>query len=342
MNRRVWPAAWRFGVFALVCLLTGFALVAVFGQLRFGETRTYRAEFSSVTGLKKGDFVRIAGVEVGKVAGIAIKDNTTAVVRFSTDDSVALTEGSRAVVRYENLVGDRYLALEEGTGGTRILRPGDTIPLDRTAPALDLDALIGGFRPLFRALDPQQVNLLTGQLVAALQGQGDTIASFLAHTGELTNKLADRDELIGQVIINLNTVAGTLNSQSKQFDKAVTSLSDLVGELAAHKEDLSESLGATDSAATSLAGLLDAVRPPLNTAVAQTDRSSGIVVADHDYVDNLLGTLPDSYRILARQALYGNFFSFYMCQLVLKLNGQGGQPVYVRVANQTTGRCAPK
>ncbi len=41
--------------------------------------------------------------------------------------------------------------------------------------------------------------------------------------------------------------------------------------------------------------------------------------------------------------MYGDFFSFYLCDLVLKLNGKGGgQPVYIKVAGQSTGRCAPK
>ena len=67
---------------------------------------------------------------------------------------MVLTEGSRAVIRYDDLIGGRYLALEEGAGGTKKLNPGDTIPLARTSPALDLDALIGGFRPLFRRWIP--------------------------------------------------------------------------------------------------------------------------------------------------------------------------------------------
>ena len=53
-------------------------------------------------------------------------------------------------------------------------------------------------------------------------------------------------------------------------------------------------------------------------------------------------TLPDTYKALARQGMYGDFFSFYLCDVVLKLNGKGGQPVYVKVAGQSTGRCAPK
>ena len=83
-----------------------------------------------MSGLESGNFVRIAGVEVGKVKKISIQDDGTAVVEFSPDNSVVLTEGSKAVIRYQNLIGGRYLALEEGPGSTRQLKPGDTIPLD--------------------------------------------------------------------------------------------------------------------------------------------------------------------------------------------------------------------
>ena len=175
MKENLRGAIWRLAFFMAVCTLGLVAMLAIFAQLRFETEKTYTAEFSNVSGLENGNFVRIAGVEVGKVKNISIRDDGTALVEFGTDESVVLTEGSRAVIRYRNLIGERYLALEEGAGGTRHSQPGDTIPLSRTAPALDLDALLGGFRPLFRALDPDQVNALSGQLIEALQGEGATI-----------------------------------------------------------------------------------------------------------------------------------------------------------------------
>jgi phospholipid/cholesterol/gamma-HCH transport system substrate-binding protein len=331
---------WRLAAFLVVCLFGMFALFAVFAHLRFQQEQTYRAVFTNVSGLAQGQFVRIAGVEVGKVKKISIDPDTTVSVDFTADDSVVLTEGNRAVIRYDNLIGGRYLALEEGVGGTRKLRPGDTIPLANTAPALDLDALIGGFRPLFRALDPDQVNALSGQLIKAFQGQGATIGSFLSQTAALTNTLADRDQVIGQVIVNLNTVLGSLGDQSKQFDKAVTSFSELVAGLADRKQDIRNSVAYANAAAGSITDLLAQARPPLQKVVHETDRSAGIVVADKDYLDDLLNTLPDAYQASARQGLNGDFFSFYLCDIALKLNGKGGQPVYVKLAGQDTGRCA--
>jgi phospholipid/cholesterol/gamma-HCH transport system substrate-binding protein len=342
MRQSLTGTLWRLAAFLLVCSLGIVAMFAVFGQLRFQSEKTYNAVFSNVSGLKDGNFVRIAGVEVGKVQDITVNDDATVTVRFSADDSVTVTEGTKAAVRYENLLGDRYMALEEGAGSVKILQPGQTIPIERTQPALDLETLIGGFRPLLRALDTDQVNALTGQLVQAFQGQGATISSFLDQTASVTNTLADRDQLIGQVIGNLNTLLGSLGDQSKQFDKAVTSVSELVKGLADRGTDISNSVAYINVGAQSVADLLSVARAPLQTVVHQTDRVAGLAVADHDYLDNLLNTLPDKYAILARQAVNGDFFSFYLCDAILKVNGKGGQPVYVKVAGQSTGRCAPK
>jgi phospholipid/cholesterol/gamma-HCH transport system substrate-binding protein len=335
-------ALWRIAIFLVVCAFGIFAMFAIFAQLRFQSEQTFDAEFTNVSGLKVDDFVRIAGVEVGKVKDIHLKSDTTAVVKFTTDDTVVLTDGSRAVIRYADLIGGRYLGIEDGAGGTRKLNSGATIPMTRTSPALDLDALIGGFRPLFRALDPDQVNALSSQLIQALQGQGATINSFLAQTAALTNTLGDRDQLIGQVIVNLNGVLGSLGDQNKQFDKAVTSLSQLVGGLAERKQDISNSVAYANEAAGGVADLLAQARPPLKKVVTETDRTAATVLADKDYFDNLINTLPDAYQVLNRQGLYGDFFSFYLCDLVLKLNGKGGEPVYVKLAGQNSGRCTPR
>lgn len=342
MRNQLTRVLWRVGIFIVVSLFFMAAVFIVFGQLRFENQKVYTAEFSDVSGLKEGQFVRIAGVEVGKVKHISLRPDTTVSVQFGADDSVVLTRGSRAVIRYDDLVGGRYLALEDGAGGTAQLKPGDTIPLSNTSPALDLDAVIGGFRPLFRALDPDQVNALSGQLIGAFEGQAQSIGSFFEQTAALTTMLADRDKLIGQVVVNLNTVLGSLGDQNSQFAKAVDSLSQLVSTLAGRKQDISNSVAYTNAAAGSIADLLSQSRPPIQRVVHETDRAAGLVVADHDYVDNLLATLPDAYQALSRQGLYGDFFGFYLCNVLLKVNGKGGQPVYIKVLSQPTGRCTPK
>lgn len=331
-----------FATFLIVCLLGTFGVLAIFAQLRTQKEVLYRAEFSDVTGLASGDFVRIGGVEVGKVKRISVTPKNTALVEFSLEPSAVLTDGSKAAIRWADPIGGRYMALLEGTGGLRRLAPNQMIPVTKTEPALDLDTLLGGFRPLLRALNPEQVNALSGQLIQAFQGEGATIGSFLTQAAAVTNTLANRDQLVEQTITNLNVVLGSLGEQSGQFGKAVDSLAQLVKTLAERKSDIRNAVAYTNAAARTIADFLGQARPALKDTVAQSDRVTSIVVADHEYFDNLLNTLPETYKSLSRLALYGDFFSFYLCDAILKVNGKKGQPVYIKLASQTTGRCAPK
>jgi phospholipid/cholesterol/gamma-HCH transport system substrate-binding protein len=329
-------------LFTAMSFVFMFILVTVFGQFRFDSSSTYSAVFSNVSGLKGGNFVRIAGVEVGKVRSMTLHKDGTVTVVFAIDQNLTLTQGTKAAVRYENLIGDRYLSLEEGAGSVHKLQPGQTIPLERTSPALDIDALLGGFRPLFRALDPDQVNALSGELLRVFQGQGGTISSVLSQTSALTSTLAGRDQLIGDVIRNLNTVLATFAARDDQFSEGLDKLSQLAQGLADRKDDISTATAHISAAAGTVADLLTDARQPIKEAVTQADRVSGQIMSDQAYVDDLLKTLPDAYQVLARQGLYGDYFGFYLCDAILKLNGKGGQPTFVKLVGQSTGRCAAK
>lgn len=342
MNANLRRASLSLAIFVLVCVLGTFGLLAIFAELRLQSGQLYKAEFSDVSGIDTGDFVRIAGVEVGQIKKVTITPAAYALVEFSVEPSVVLTEGTKAAIRWANPIGDRYLALVEGAGDQKRLSPGATMKLAQTEPALDLDTLLGGFRPLFRALDPEQVNALSGQLIQAFQDEGGTIASFLNQAAAVTNTLADRDELIGQVIGNLDAVLGSFGDQNRQLAKTVTSLSELTKGLRERKSDVTNAIAYTNAATATIADLLAQARPAVNNTVTQMDRVSTIIADDHDYVENLLKTLPHTYQILSRLGIMGDFFTFYLCDLVLKVNGKGGQPVYVKLAGQDTGRCAPK
>ena len=332
----------RFAIYAAVCLVGIAVVFAVFAQFRFEKANTYNAVFANVSGLRENNFVRIAGVEVGKVKKVAVQPDSTVRVQFTADESVVLTEGSRAVVRYDDLFGGRFLLLEEGAGGVKRLGAGATIPLGRTQPALDLDALIGGLRPVFRALNPDQINTISGQLIQALQGQGPTVGSVLTQAAAVSNTLADRDRLFGSLITNLNTVLGSLGDQDGQLATAVDSLSTLMTTLQERKQDLALGFRGVERIYAAGVEVLTRARTPLKKVVDQTDRVAGTLLADKDFLDNLINTLPDDYRIIGREGLYGDFFTFYLCDLIVKLNGKTGQPVYVNLASQRSGRCTPK
>ncbi len=338
----------RLATASVVLLFFSGLIIVVFGQLRFDQTTTYSAQFSNVSGLRDGQFVRAAGVEVGKVKNVKLLDGGRSLqVDFAVDKTLPLYESTTAQIRYADLIGNRYLELERGSGegSDRILPPGGLIPLTRTQPALDLDALIGGFKPLFKALDPEKVNKIAEGLITVFQGQGGTINDILDQTAQLTSALAERDEAIGDVIKNLTIVFDTTVKHQKQFDETVKNLETLITGLKSRADPLATATANISNAADTIADLLGANRPLLNDTVDRLEGVAGPLVEKQNELDEVLTALPEALQIIGRGGgLYGDFFNFYLCDLSLKLNGlQPGGPVRtVKVTTQPSGRCTPQ
>ncbi|MEU8689950.1 MCE family protein [Streptomyces sp. NPDC048665] len=304
----------KFSLFALVTIAATALLAATIVNISFTPTDTYHAVFTDVTGLETGDDIRVAGVRVGEVEGIRIKDRTLAEVTFTVGADRPLLAGTHAVVRYRNLVGQRYIALTEGPGDiTARLRPGGTIPLSRTQPALDLNALLNGFKPLFAALSPSDVNQLATEIVQTLQGEGGTVNSLLAHTASLTTTLADRDQLIGSVIDNLNTVLDTLDKRGSRFSELLTQLRRVVSGLAADRRPIGESLVSIGDLTDVTSGLLKDARPPLKDDIAGLGELTGTLNKNEHTVEGVLQRLPNKLNALTGTASYGSWFNFYLC-----------------------------
>jgi phospholipid/cholesterol/gamma-HCH transport system substrate-binding protein len=303
----------KFSVFALVTIAATALLAATIVNMSFTSRDTYHAVFSDVTGLETGDDIRVAGVRVGQVEGIRIKDRTLAEVTFTVAADRPLLTSTHAVVRYRNLVGQRYVALTEGTGDGTRLRPGGTIPLSRTQPALDLNALLNGFKPLFAALSPNDVNQLATEIIATLQGEGSTVNSLLAHTASLTTTLADRDQLIGSVIDNLNTVLGTLDKRGARFSGLLTQLRRVISGLSADRGPIGDSLVNIGALTQATSGLLTDARPALKDDIAGLSGLTGTLNKNQNTVEGVLKRLPNKLGELTGTASYGSWFNFYLC-----------------------------
>lgn len=342
---KITGTAIKLGIFSLVLLLFTAIIIVVFGQMRFDRTTGYSAIFSNTSGLRAGQFVRASGVEVGKVSKVQLIDGGSKVkVDFSVDRSLELFDGTTASVRYLNLIGDRYMELKRGASDKR-LPAGGTIPIERTEPALDLDALIGGFRPVFRALDPKKVNNIAQSIITIFQGQGGTINDILDQTASLTAALADRDQAIGEVIKNLNTVLDTTVKHQQQFDETVQNFQKLITGLNDRRDPIASSVADISDAAGTIADLLADNRPLLQSTVGHLEVLQQPLVDQKDQLNDILVRLPTAFKIIGRAGgIYGDFFNFYACDISLKLNGlQPGGPVRtVKITTQPSGRCTPK
>ncbi|MCX4704581.1 MCE family protein [Streptomyces sp. NBC_01373] len=303
----------KFSLFAVVTVLATALLAATIVNISLTPEHRYRAVFSDVTGLEEGDDIRVAGVRIGEVEDIRIRDRTLAEITFTVSEDRPLLAGTGAVIRYRNLVGQRYVALSEGAGDGTRLKPGATIPLSRTQPALDLNALLNGFKPLFAALSPQDVNQLATEIVRTLQGEGGTVNSLLAHTASLTTTLAGRDQLIGSVVDNLNTVLETLDKRGGRFSGLLKQLRRVISGLSADRRPIGESLVSIGDLTEATSGLLKDARPPLKEDIAELTDLTGTLNDNEKTVEGVLKRLPNKLNELTGTASYGSWFNFYLC-----------------------------
>ncbi len=341
-NAATWAAGIKLLIFTIASILVTGLLAVIMGNFGFGESNEYRAVFSTASMLEKGDDVRVAGVSVGEVKKVEHYKRNQALVTFRVKSDVPLTTTSRAEVRFLNLVGDRYLALEagdetgaalpdamdeqgdDGTGGdsgatapdtgTR-LESGATIPVGQTTPALDLTTLFNGFQPLFQALDPKQVNELSMNLVQVLQGEGGTIQELLANTASLTNSLADRDQLIGDVVNNLTQTLDTVDQRHQELNTLVTELQRWMADLARDRNTIGSSLANISDLTVVVADLLREGRPIVKSDLVKLKQLARLLnkPKNQQQIVELLDRLPESMTDQTRTGTYGSWYSYYVC-----------------------------
>jgi phospholipid/cholesterol/gamma-HCH transport system substrate-binding protein len=303
-------------IFAVVTVTLTTLLGLTIANSNLGATNDYTARFTDATGLNEGDDIRMSGVRIGQVRSISVADDKWADVRFDVEASRRLPASVTATIKYRNLIGQRYVSLALGSGNpNQILRPGDTIPLEHTAPALNLTVLFNGFKPLFQALQPDDVNKLSYELIQVLQGEGGTIDSVLAHTASLTSAIAGRDKVIGQVIDNLNTVLDTVNGRTAEVSGLIDQVQQLATGLAEQRKPIGDAISALGELTDSTAGLLSGARAPLKDDIAALGQLSANLASNGDTVDKFLANLPHKVEAINRVSSYGGWFNYFLCRL---------------------------
>ena len=314
-NTQTIVSAIKLGIFVLVSVIVTGTLTAIMGNFAFGTETEYKAQFTSASLLKEGDDVRVAGVTVGSVKGVEIRDRDSAEITFKIAEDVPLTTASRASIRFLNLVGDRYMALEQGQSNAEKLADGATIPVSRTKPALNLTELFNGFQPLFQALTPSEVNDLSLNIVKVLQGEGGTIESLMSNTASLTNALADRDELIGRVIDNLSAMLKTVDDRHDQLSTLVVELKNWMTNLSRDRKAIGASVSNLSGLTAEVADLLTQGRPYLKADIAQLRRVMTTLnkPGNQAALDEVLNRLPLMLKRQTRTGTYGSWYQYYLC-----------------------------
>ena len=325
-------------IFIVITTIATGLLVLTIGNVSFSGMKEYKAEFVDATGVVKGDDIRIAGVKVGSVSDVEIIDRTRALVTFDIEDDAPVTGATNAEIRFRNLVGQRYITLTRGIGDTQPLEEGSTIPVEKTSPALDLTVLFNGFKPLFQALSPSDLNKLSFEIIQVFQGEGGTLESLLDHTASVTQTLASRDQVIGDLIENLNEVLEHIGDRDEQLNELIKSFQIFIGGLKEDRQAILGSLDRISALSVQTADLVDGIREPFVDDIRELRETAGNLDENKAELDRALQVLPIKLTKVGRTAIYGSWFNFYLCEY----SGQirvGGEELTIPKQEVGSERC---
>jgi phospholipid/cholesterol/gamma-HCH transport system substrate-binding protein len=327
LDKATMGALVKLTIFVVVTTLATSMLVVTIGNISFTDKTEYRAEFVDATGVVEGDDIRIAGVRVGSVTGVEITERTRALVTFTVEEDTPLSEATHASIRYRNLVGQRYISLSETIGDTAQLDEGATIPVGQTSPALDLTVLFNGFKPLFQALSPEDLNQLSYEVIRVFQGEGGTLEGLLQSTASVTQTLADRDQVISDLVDNLNRVLEQIGDRDDQLTELIQSFRVFVGGLKDDRQAILGSLDQISELSVETADLIDGVREPFVKDIKHLRTFAGNLDRNKAEIDRALQVLPIKLRKVGRTAIYGSWFNFYLCEFRGTVSLPGGRTV---------------
>lgn len=262
MNRRLSP---------LVTFLTLIALgVAGLLILPGHDTKTVKAEFDRTVGLFVGSDVRVMGMRIGEVTGIA-PHGTGVNVEMTYDAQYKLPADAKAVIVAPSVIADRFVQLTPGWSGGPVLATGAVIAKDDTRTPVELDHSLEVTTDLMKALGPKDgaksplsdsisalAEIMRGngadtrealrQLASAtdvLAAGSDDLGGTIEHLAGLTGTLADYDGSVRRFNKQLGDVADTLADDSGQLSELLKTLASTLGEVATFVAD-NRTLLATD------------------------------------------------------------------------------------------------
>ncbi len=341
VQKRTRPAFVKLIIFTVFSVLLAGYLFVIVGDVHPGKRTGYGAVFTNVSGLKTGDDVRVASVSVGKVSSTKLQDDGTVKVTFQVPNSIGLTRSTTATVRYKNLIGDRYLALEQPANASSTRLPGGgTIPVAHTTSALSLDTLLNGFKPLFVGLTPKEINALSEQLVQVLQGQASAVTTLISTIDSFTTTVGGREKLVSDVITNLDVALKTVGS-GDDLGNVVDQLSALAKGLDKQAPDLTDAVTRIDGLAVNASSLLSQARGDITPTLRSLQAVSTTLDNSHDYLQTLLDSYPKHYKAVQRTGSFGNFFNFFLCGVRLRLSPENQKTgvLYSPAINSDLARC---
>jgi phospholipid/cholesterol/gamma-HCH transport system substrate-binding protein len=279
-----------------------------------GGGTTYTALFTEDAGLVAGNEVRVAGVTVGKVTGVALDGNRVKVT-FRVK-GVWVGNASTVGIEIKTLLGDKYLGLDPLGAGTQ--NPGQTIPASRTTSPFDVTA---AFQQLGQTIN--QLN--TKELAQSLQSIATTFSNTPAYVHQALTGLSDLSETIASQDTQLATlfngtrqVTSDLADEDSNFKLLLGDGNLLLSELRERQQAIGALLQGTENLASQISRLVNDDQAHLAPTLTALNQVTSVLENNQANLTAALKLAGPYYTLLGNALGNGRWFDVYLCGLLTK------------------------
>jgi phospholipid/cholesterol/gamma-HCH transport system substrate-binding protein len=306
----------KLAIFTVFTVLITFGLASIIGNISFfASTYEVNAVFSDATGVLRGDLVKIAGVNVGKVTNFEVKDGD-AIVTMEINGEYTLPENTLVEIKYRNLLGQRVINLSRpDLPATKTLEDGATIPLAQTTPALDLSVVFNNLRPLIQSTNPEHINTVARGVLEVFDGREGDLEAILANIGDLSDTLIGGGQRLSSLVSNLDDFAKLLNRESGDLRVGVDRFTELMEALAEVTPSLKRAITQLDIASTDFANFLVKNEDNITQDLKDVAFILGIVDENLGPLDRIAKNLKEVLLATARSQSYGEYWNLYIVNL---------------------------
>ena len=263
------------------------AIAAAVGAFAIGSTNLFADTYEvsvvleETAGLRSGDPVRVAGIEVGRVKAVeADFDQGLVVVFFDVDSGVELGSEMTAEVALATLLGGRYIRLAGPVEAPLLedLPPDERrIPVERTRLPLGVIDALGQLTTTAEQLDADEVDRLLSEAAALARDNADQTGPILDDVVELSTLLNARRQQIDELLDDTVQVTDALADRDVAIGQLIDASSALLDEIAAREDQVRLLLGSGSDAAIALADLVETNRTELDAILGDLDSTLDVV-----------------------------------------------------------------
>ncbi len=275
-----------------------------------------KAEFKDAAGVTAENQVRVAGIKVGTVSEVELRDDHV-LITMEIENGTEIPDDAFAEIKLATLLGTKFIDLEAKGVGEPYLEDGDVIPVDRTSVPYEIYQASNQGTGVLEDLDGPALNAALKELTKLIDVSEEEVGAALAGLNELGAGLNEKDEELRSLLSGSKELTALLADEGDELVRLIDASNDVLGSLARKREDLQTLLSVTREMAGTVTAVLRENRSNLDGILDDLHGALVVLERNVEHLDVAFAYAGPSTRYFASIFTQGRWGDIYTCAFIL-------------------------